>query len=243
MPQNFSRIAMFRPYPPGPTKLRRKVAGAFYGKDPRTGKVYFGFVRKVPPKGRTDKHGNHKGAAGTSEEYWGKWCGPGGTPGERCKHPLCALFEEFGDETGYRADYRNVRHVDISGRNQGAEFTVVFYDTLPGVDFFIVEMRWDVFTHVFPSHFEHNSGLIRSSHGEIDSACRLSTQDVFDLQSYEVDQEWNNYFTSYVLKTFFEVTMPFLCKFYPAYGRRWTNVQPPTIMRDTKPRFPRWGHA
>ena len=239
MPQIISRRAMFRPYPPGFPDQWNKVAGTFYAKAPN-GEVHFGCLRKVPPNGRKDKRGQPAGAAGTRSQYHGKWCGPGGKPGSQCKHPLAALMNEFGDETGYRFDYR---HVDISGRPQGAVFTVVHYDVLSGVDYFIVEMRWDVFSSIFPSHFVHRPDLIRSSHGEIDSARRLSTQDIFDFQSYEVDTKGNNYFASYVLNTFFEIVMPFLCDTYPAYGRRWTNVQQPSSVRDTHPRFPRWRHA
>lgn len=232
MPQIISRRAMFRPYPPGSPDQWNKVAGTVYAIAPN-GQVQFVFLRKVPPNGRKDMRGRHAGAAGTPVKYHGLWCGPGGTP-ERCKHPLAAFMAEFRDETGYAFDYR---HVDIEGKPRGAVFTVVHYDILPGVDYFIIEMRWDEFSSSFPPNFVHNPRLIRSSHGEIDSVRRLSTQDIFDFQTYEVDTKGNNYFASYVLKTFFEIVMPFLCDFYPAYGRRWANVQPPPILRDTHPRF------
>jgi len=222
-----------------PAQQRPKVAGKIYARDDK-GVVWYGCVRKVPPDCRKDRRGQPAGAAGTLEQFHGKWCDAGGTSADKCKHPLEAFMNEVRDETGFVFDYRKV---DISGIPQGAVLTIVNYDSRPGLDYFIMEMRWDVFSSIFPPYFEHRPDLIRSSHGEIDSVRRLSTQDIFDLQSYEVDHEWNNYFTSYVLKTFFEIVMPVLCDIYPAYGRKWANVRPPPILRDTHPRLPRWRHG
>jgi hypothetical protein len=225
---------MFHPYT-GPTKKRPKVAISLFSVEPRTGRTYFAFARKVPPEGRVNWQGFLAGAAGTDSKYHGKWVSFGGTPSQKANYPLKAAIMELNDEAGMNI---NSRTVNVHGRsNQFSPIGVLSFQSLPGLDYFIMEMNWNLFSQTFPDHFVHNSHLIHSSHGEIDSIRRFHTEEIFARQYAEMNMYGNNFFTGYVLDSFVKITMPFICRINRAYDNKWGQFSPTRNLPDTIPRY------
>jgi hypothetical protein len=180
----------------------------------RSGIYYFGCVRKIYKGGRI----NNRGAAGTKEQYWGKWTSPGGgaskpKPGKpnRGFHYLGAVIKEINDETNSNFNTNNVDLTKLDSKypiQKDIKMICHLVELENTIGIFLFEMHENEFFNIFPLGGNYCKMLSVKSHGEIDAIQAFSLRDILYYQNKEVLNNNNNYFTNYFLSTLTKIILP-----------------------------------
>ena len=210
------------------------------------GIFHFAVCRKVQENSRVNRHDISTGAAGTDKKYWGKWGSFGGSTGTKPISYLQAAISEINDEA-YIIDIlkRKITTNDIlipwKPRLSGGKPLLILKlaEAINRTGIFLFEMTDPgLFFKCFPSidtPIRRSNAIVKSSMGEIDAVCSITTEQIFSKQEEELHRTGNNMFISYFCTTFNDIVKPYLCNTYPNYKHRWANTDlsfiPDTIGR------------
>lgn len=195
-----------------PNNKLSTTASYIYSRDSSNGKFYFVFCRKVLPNRRIMKDGSLKGAAGTNEQYHGKWGSFGGSSSRSSRHTLAAAIDEINDEANLNFKHNADVNIDRS-KNVTQQLNLKVYINKKGVGIFIFFLPdFNLFTTLFPKYPSARKGpaLVTSSHGEIDTVSSFNMDDIREQQAIEYRLNTNNYFLSYNLDTFNDTVIPYI---------------------------------
>tara|TARA_E500000178_G_C17027633_1_gene758853 strand:+ start:251 stop:1066 length:816 start_codon:yes stop_codon:yes gene_type:complete len=220
-----------------PNNKLSTTASYIYSRDPSDHKFYFVFCRKVLPNRRIMKDGSIKGAAGTNEQYHGKWGSFGGSSSRSSRHTLAAAIDEINDEADLNFKHNLDVNIDRS-KNLTQYLNLKVYRNKNGVGIFIFFLPdFNLFTRLFPKYPSARKGpdLVTSSHGEIDTVSSFNMDDIRQKQAMEYSLNANNYFLSYNLNTFNDIVIPYISSVSDAFKKN--NLSKPIrAIKDIKPR-------
>jgi len=220
-----------------PNNKLSTTASYIYSRDPNSGMFYFAFCRKVLPGRRIMINGPPRGAAGTKEQYHGKWGSFGGSSSRSSRHTLAAAIDEINDEAGLNlnSDKSHV-NIDETKKESNKLNLEVYIDNGVGIFIFFIP-DFDIFTTLFPKYPSARKGpaLVTSSHGEIDTVSSFNIDQMREQQDREYNLNINNYFLSYNLNTFNNIVIPHISSVSNTFGTN--NLSNPIrYIKDTKPR-------
>ena len=169
------------------------------------GVFWFAFARKVAA-GQRQRGGPISGAAGTQEQYWGRWSSFGGTKNQADASDLLMAYEELEDEGDLPSSIQNklrLKHATMV--QQHSSCTSVFIFEFPDSQEFF---------HYFPQypHARANGSIVKRSKGEIDAVASFTMQMI---------SERSDRFVSYVVKSIQSVLIPEICKISKAFNDKW----------------------
>lgn len=208
--------------------------------------TYFGFVRKIPAKGRIhSEHNTLVGAAGTEEKYFGKWTTIGGSA-KGDKTNIERAIDEFNDDTGIK------ERLGMKFNNKEVDFSHLGMNKPPipsrlvcrlaqnynnKVAIFLFEIPDEkLFFNIFPRGGVTSDVLAKTSKGEIDAIQSYNMKEIVELQTSEL-KKGQNYFTKYSIDTFHNLILPKMFELILAFQKKWTSVKI-DVIEDTTPREP-----
>ena len=212
------------------------------------------FVRKIQRQARKRRPLKHSwdpprptGAAGTPEQYWGKWASLGGAVEEKARTLYEAAVMEMNAEAAIHPPLR-LREVKIRTDHPQSQIEVanpraelVYAQGLDHnmgpfpVGVFV--FRWldpaDFVRH-FPAWPNHHQSLniVMKSHSECDAVTSMTAETMIMLQTQEMQRKGKerNFFTDYTWDTFWTEVVPAAQMFNPAFAaemakRRYADEQ------------------
>jgi hypothetical protein len=217
------------------------VAAYIFAKD-KDGQTYIGLVRKLYRDGRSiiprDKpHSGYikTGAAGTKQEYWGKWTSIGGNR-KSTDSNLQAIISELNDETDFYMFGTGDVDLGLVGiphkNSSNCILKCHFVRKIDGVVIFVFEIiDLPLFFSIFPKVGKTTPQLLSKSSGEIDATRSLTINDIYKNQSIMISTSNNNYFISYFLKNLINTILPIIDSSHASRSKL-------KILADTRDRIP-----